>query len=112
MFCSHCGKQMDAEARFCSACGAASQPVMYGRAPFSSGQPLTRPRHPRVIAGVCAGFAMHYGWDLSLVRALAVLALFVSCGTVMLFYFAAWIIIPDAPYTLPQGGVGNTGVGI
>ena len=106
MFCTHCGKQMDATARFCSGCGAAASPVMYGRAPFP-GQ-LTRPRYPRVIAGVCSGLALHYGWDLSLVRVIAVLALFVSCGTVMLLYFAAWIIIPDAPYTLPEPGVGTT----
>ena len=106
MFCTHCGKQMDATARFCPACGAASQPVMYGRAPFP-GQ-LTRPRHPRVIAGVCSGLALHYGWDLSLVRVIAVLTLFVSCGTAMLAYFLAWIIIPDAPYTLPESGVGTT----
>jgi phage shock protein C len=111
MFCTHCGKQIDTEARFCPACGAPSQPVMYGRAPFP-GQ-LTRPRHPRVIAGVCAGLALHYGWDLSVVRVLAVVALFVSCGTAMLLYFAAWIIIPDAPYALTNGvGTTTTGTGI
>jgi phage shock protein C len=65
-----------------------------------------------VIAGVCSGFALHYGWDLSLVRVIAVLALLVSCGTVMLFYFAAWILIPDAPYTLPERGVGSTGTSV
>ena len=48
---------------------------MAGRAPFP-GQ-LTRPRYPRMIAGVCSGFALHYGWDLSLVRVIAVLALIV-----------------------------------
>jgi phage shock protein C len=102
MFCSHCGKQMDGEARFCPACGApASQPVMYGRAPFP-GQ-LTRPRHPRVIAGVCAGFALHYGWDLSLVRVITAL-LIVFTGVGLIAYLAAWIIIPDAPYALPDGG--------
>jgi phage shock protein C len=111
MFCSHCGKQMDPGARFCPACGGASQPVVVGRAPFP-GQ-LTRPRHPRMIAGVCAGLALHYGWDLSLVRVIAAVALFVSCGTVMLLYFAAWIIIPDAPYMLPeQSSAGTPGTGI
>lgn len=110
MFCSHCGKQMDGEARFCPACGApAAQPVMYGRAPFP-GQ-LTRSRSQRMIAGVCGGFALHYGWDLSLVRVVAVLALFFSGGTAMLLYFAAWIIIPDEPYLLPEGGVGPTPTG-
>lgn len=99
MYCTQCGKQMDDSARFCPACGANAT-----RAPFP-GQ-LTRPRHPRVIAGVCSGIALHYGWDLSLVRILAVLALFVSCGTVMLLYFAAWIIIPEAPYALPERSTG------
>jgi phage shock protein C len=99
MFCSHCGKEMDPAARFCPACGAITAPVMAGRAPFP-GQ-LTRPRYPRMIAGVCSGFALHYGWDLSLVRVIAVLALIFSGGTAMLAYFAAWIIIPEAPYSLP-----------
>ena len=104
MYCSHCGKQMDDTARFCPACGTAS-PAVFARAPLP-GQ-LTRSHYHRMIAGVCAGLALHYGWDLSLVRVIAVLALFVSCGTVMLLYFAAWIIIPDAPYTLPERGVGT-----
>ncbi len=114
MYCSHCGKQMDDTARFCSACGAPT-PTAFARAPFP-GQ-LTRPHHPRMIAGVCAGFALHYGWDLSLVRVIAVVVLFFSMGTAMLLYFAAWIIIPDAPYELPQPGgagssTGSTGAGI
>ena len=28
MYCSHCGRQVDAAARFCPACGAAVQPVV------------------------------------------------------------------------------------
>lgn len=67
-----------------------------------------RPRSPRVIAGVCSGLALHYDWDLSLVRILAVLALFLSCGAVTLFYFAAWIIIPEAPYSLPERSTGTS----
>ena len=111
MYCSHCGKQMDDSARFCPACGAAS-PVTFARAPFP-GQ-LVRPRYPRMIAGVCSGLALHYGWDLSLVRIIAVVALFLSGGTAMLVYFAAWIIIPDAPYELPPqaGAAGSPGTGI
>jgi phage shock protein C len=114
MYCSHCGKQMDDTARFCPACGAAL-PMGFARGPFP-GQ-LTRPHYHRMIAGVCAGLALHYGWDLSLVRLIAVLALFLSGGTAMLAYFAAWIIIPDAPYVLPEQGTatspsGSPGAGI
>jgi len=90
---------MDAAARFCPACGAATLPAAAGRAPFP-GQ-LSRPRYPRMIAGVCSGFALHYGWDLSLVRVIAVCVLIFSFGTAMLAYFLFWIIIPEAPYALP-----------
>lgn len=99
MYCSHCGKEMDQAARFCPACGAvAAGPVVVGRAPFP-GQ-LTRPRYPRMIAGVCSGFALHYGWDLSLVRVVTALAI-VLTGVGLFAYLAAWIIIPEAPYSLP-----------
>ena len=47
MYCSHCGKQMDPTARFCSACGAVCQAAPYARGPIF-GQ-LTRPRYPRVF---------------------------------------------------------------
>ena len=111
MFCTHCGKQMEPGAYFCPACGAAAQPVMYGRAPVP-GQ-LVRPRNPRMIAGVCAGFAQHYGWDLSLVRVVCALMI-VLTGVGLFAYLAAWIIIPDAPYTLPAPapGVGNPGTSV
>jgi len=111
MYCCYCGKQMDASARFCPACGAVAQPGVFARAPFP-GQ-LTRPRYPRVIAGVCSGLALHYGWDLSVVRIIAALMLFCSFGTASLLYIAAWIIIPEAPYELPERssveGVNNPG---
>ncbi len=110
MYCSQCGKPMDPSARFCSACGAVSQPVVVGRAPFP-GQ-LTRPRYPRMIGGVCAGFALHYGWDLSLVRVVCAL-LIVLTGVGLFAYLAAWIIIPEAPYTLPERtNAGSTGASI
>jgi phage shock protein C len=98
MYCSHCGRQMEAGARFCSACGWAWQP-----APFAgpiAGQ-LTRPRYPRVLGGVCSGLALHYGWDVSLVRLIWVLCILFA-GTGILVYLIAWIVIPEAPYALPQ----------
>lgn len=101
MYCSHCGKLMEAGARFCPACGAVTQPMVYGRAPFP-GQ-LTRPRHPRVIAGVCSGLALHYGWDLSMVRVICALMV-VLTGVGFVAYIVAWIVIPEAPYALPEGG--------
>jgi phage shock protein C len=54
-----------------------------------------------MIAGVCSGFALHYGWDLSLVRVITALAI-VFTGVGLFVYLAAWIIIPEAPYALPE----------
>ena len=104
MYCSHCGRQVDAAARFCPACGAALLPVVAGRAPFF-GQ-LVRPRYPRVFGGVCSGLALHYGWDITTVRLLWVLCVLFA-GTGVLAYIIAWIVIPEAPYVLPESGTGS-----
>lgn len=99
MFCPSCGKSLDLNARFCSNCGVAiAQPMA---APYRASR-LFRPRYPRMIAGVCAGFAEHYHWDISLVRVITVLLAICTSGLGVLAYLAAWIIIPEAPYTLPH----------
>lgn len=116
MYCSYCGRQMDAGARFCSSCGAACQPG-YFRAPMM-GQ-LMRPRSPRVFGGVCSGLALHYGWDVTTVRLVWALCVIFG-GTGILAYIIAWIVIPETPYALPAStgvsassagtGAGGTGV--
>jgi phage shock protein C len=106
MYCSHCGRPVDTAARYCPACGAAVQPVGYVRVPVF-GQ-LMRPRYPRVFGGVCSGLALHYGWDITTVRLLWVLCV-PFAGTGILAYIIAWIVIPEAPYVLPES---NTGSGV
>jgi phage shock protein PspC (stress-responsive transcriptional regulator) len=57
-----------------------------------------------MIAGVCAGFALHYGWDLNLTRVLtALMVVFTGVGAIV--YLVAWVIIPEAPYALPAKGL-------
>ncbi len=109
MYCSQCGKPMDPGTNFCSACGAAAPAVnVPPGVPFAMPRPLMRPREGRFIAGICAGFAIAYGWDVTLVRVLTAALLFVSAGTVALAYFALWIIIPEAPYALPEHAATHT----
>ena len=106
MFCSQCGKAIEPTSRFCPACGAtiaSVPPPPMGSYPQSG--PLTRPRNNRMIAGVCAGFALHYGWDLNLVRILTAVITFFSGGIGLIVYLVAWVIIPEAPYVLPAKGV-------
>jgi phage shock protein C len=105
MFCSKCGKPVDPSSRFCPACGAtisAAPPPPPGYYPNPN--QLTRSRNNRMIAGVCAGFAQHYGWDINVVRIItALVALFTGIGAVA--YLILWVIIPEAPYALPAKGV-------
>lgn len=93
MFCQQCGKQSVVDANFCTACGAPATKLL--------GQSrLVRPRETRMIAGVCAGFALHFGWNLRLLRILLVVVSLLTSGAGLLFYFAAWLLLPDAPYAL------------
>lgn len=100
MFCSHCGKPIESSSRFCPACGATISSASFTAGAYRPATPLTRPRAPRMIAGVCSGFALHYGWDLNLVRVITALFIILT-GVGALAYIAAWIIIPEAPYALP-----------
>ncbi len=129
MICKICGKQLGTEVNFCPACGAKTPArtdpsydqqsayrnsgaaevggshqggVQSGWAESNQVPPrLLRPRSPRMIGGVCAAFALHYGWNLDLVRVVtAIFGLFYGVG--ILAYLACWIVIPEAQYALPN----------
>lgn len=55
---------------------------------------LARSRNDRIIAGVCAGLANHYGWSRGKVRLLFVL--FGLFGAGELAYIVLWILMPKA----------------
>ena len=64
MFCNQCGKTNPDDAHLCGYCGASL-----------TGSPATRRlvrrRDQKVIAGVAAGVANYFGWNVTAVRALA-----------------------------------------
>lgn len=96
VFCQRCGTGLPVNARFCSSCGAAvprPQPM--------PGRPLVRPRAGRQIAGVCLALAQSNGWDVAVVRIIAVLGFLFSSGLLGVAYVAAWIGIPDETGPLP-----------
>ncbi len=98
MTCTGCGTMVNTEARFCSSCGRAlliSQPPPPRRV-----IQLVRPREGRMIAGVCAGFAQRYGWDLVIVR-LVVLLSVLFAGVPLIAYLIAWVVMPNEQYALP-----------
>ncbi len=94
MFCTRCGIELAADARFCSQCAEPTAPVKEERANAPSS--LSLPREGKKILGVCAGFARYLGVDVTLVRIIwLTTALF--AGTGFLAYLVAWIIMPKDP---------------
>jgi phage shock protein C len=96
VFCHQCGTGLPATARFCSNCGATvfvSPPV--------PGRPLMRPLAGRQIAGVCMALARSNGWDVSVIRIIAILGFFFSGCVVGVAYLAGWIGIPEEPLPMP-----------
>jgi len=102
VICSNCSSEIQTGARFCSACGQRVAPPQYIPVQDAAAKAgLVRPLHGRMIAGVCAGFARRYGWDVAIVRLLLVLAVLVGCGTPLLAYIVAWIVMPNELYPMP-----------
>ncbi|GAB3159678.1 PspC domain-containing protein [Myceligenerans halotolerans] len=57
-------------------------------------QTLSRPRQGRMIAGVCAGVARRFGWNVTLVRVLTVASILLP-GPQVLAYIIFWILMPN-----------------
>lgn len=58
---------------------------------------LTRARHDKVIAGVCAGLAERFGWSANMVRLLFLLSCLLP-GPQVVIYLVLWVIMPKRPY--------------
>ncbi len=84
--CARCMRDVPADARFCPVCGA-----RVAGAP----RPLRRRRENEKLAGVCAGLADNFDLDVTLVRAIYVIATFFT-GIVpgLLLYLVLALVIP------------------
>ncbi len=105
MICPKCSCEVQSGARFCSACGervydpkSQERPAYVPVHEQVAQAGLVRPLQGRTVAGVCAGFAQRYGWDVTIVRLVLVLSVLVGCGTPLLAYIVAWIVMPNEPY--------------
>src|SRR5690349_15562301 len=100
MFCTKCGIELKEQDKFCCECGAST-----GRgAPKATvrSDRLTRPMQEAKIAGVCAGFARHFGVDVTLVRILwVVLAVWPVPLFGIISYIVAWIVMPKETAPVP-----------
>ncbi len=103
MYCSKCGNSIAENGRFCSACGTEAPLPFTGSYQRAPPRPLIRPRAGRMIAGVCQGLANQYGWDVSWVRVITVLAAFPGGGLGAVAYVVLWVVTPEEPLALPSG---------
>ena len=71
----------------------------------SSGQGYTRTttarrlfRDPdnKLLGGVAAGVAAYFGWDITLVRILMIILVFVPYCPMIILYVIGWLVIPEA----------------
>jgi phage shock protein C len=61
---------------------------------MAEGRRLTR-SHNKAIAGVCAGIAEYFGWDVTLFRIVFVLASILSVAFPgILVYVVLWVVMP------------------
>ena len=56
---------------------------------------LLRPRAGRMVGGVCAAFARHFGIDVTLLRVIWGVLTVLGVGSPILIYVVCWIVIPE-----------------
>ena len=56
----------------------------------------SRPRHGKILAGVCAGIARKTGRSASMIRVLFVISMLLP-GPQILLYLALWVLMPPDP---------------
>ena len=61
------------------------------------GDPLTRPLVGRKLAGVCRGLGDDYGWDVTLIRVIAVLLAILVFPVGLVAYALFWVMVPEEP---------------
>src|SRR5205807_2376949 len=79
MFCTQCGVELEPQDRYCCQCGKTTGVG----SPFPPRQParqLTLSTRDKKIAGVCAGFAQYFDVDVTLMRIIWLVLVFVAAG--------------------------------
>ena len=73
--------------------GASPLPLSGVRAHDGVMAELRRPQSGRIIGGVCAALAHRFGWDVTIVRIIAVLSILLP-GPQVIAYIVGWVLIP------------------
>jgi phage shock protein PspC (stress-responsive transcriptional regulator) len=87
--CPACFEQIDARALRCPNCAQRQ----------SDAPPLHRDVPGRLVGGVCAALALHFNWDVTVMRLVVVASLVSSAGVGVWLYALGWLMTP-----FEQGG--------
>src|SRR6478752_1434521 len=99
MFCTQCGLELEPQVRYCNQCGRATGAV----SPWQESQAprrLERSMRDKKIAGVCSGFAHYFGVDVTLMRIIWLVMVFIPPSIGLISYVLAWIIMPKGGYDI------------
>ena len=88
MFCTQCGVELEPQDRYCCQCGKGTGVGSPWPARVS-GPRLTLNTRDKKIAGVCAGFARYLDVDVTLVRIVWMILVFVPTGMGVIGYALA-----------------------
>ncbi len=99
MYCNFCGKVIQDDANVCPYC---ARVVNY----VAPRHRLMRPRVGRKLGGVCAAVAHYFDLDVTLVRLIWLLSVFIP-GPTIIAYIVCWIVIPEEPELLPAAAPAN-----
>jgi phage shock protein C len=89
MYCNYCGKVIQDDANVCPYCGIRVGASLARRR-------LIRPRLGRKIAGVCLGFSEYFDIDVTVIRIVWLVTVFMT-GFGLIPYIIAWIVMPEEP---------------
>src|SRR5438445_1000079 len=92
MYCTQCGVELEPQHKYCNQCGRPAGGVV----PQQASERLERSMRDKKIAGVCAGVARYFGVDVTLVRLIWVVLVFVPPSIGVIAYIVGWIVMPKS----------------
>jgi phage shock protein C len=104
MFCTQCGSELQPQDRHCCQCGKETGAVTESRLPAQPIRRLTLSRRDKKIAGVCAGLAHYLGIDVTLMRVIWLVLIFIPPGIGLVGYLLAWLVMPHEDDAAPIAG--------
>ena len=77
---------------------------------MADGRRLTRSNN-KMIAGVCAGIAEYFGWNVKLLRAALVISVLLGAGAMIVVYLILWYVMDPIESDHSAQGSGYDGGG-